>query len=120
MLLIPASAPAWADYASCGDEPIAPVIPSPAELNQESPVDAQKSTRDAFWADSAWHGALQVYRNCFDFVDARSQGQPQSQSDQDKINKLKADEMRVASDLQKLLHAYCARPDTNKAICPKT
>jgi len=133
-----AAAPAWAEN-SCGSEPIAPAIPSVAEIGPKSAADAQKAKHQAFEDIRAWQGALKDYRSCLesDQNETKRQvqdAQTQSKPDKDKIKKLQdqiqADvkdydhstdsEERVVNDFHALSTAYCSRADTDKSSCPKT
>ncbi len=134
-----AVAPAWADPGTCGDEPIAPAIPSVADIGQRPPVDAQKAKHQAFEDIKAWQIALKDYRNCLDsdqnglkrqLQDAQTQSKP----DQDKIKRLQEEiaadnkaydrttntEEKIVNDFHALSTAYCARSDTDKTSCPKS
>jgi hypothetical protein len=134
-----ATAPALADPGACGDEPIPPAIPSVADIGQRPPVDAQKAKHQAFEDIKAWQTALKDYRDCLDsdttttkrqLQDAQSQSKP----DKDKITKLQGEitadagvydrttntEEKIVNDFHALSTAYCARPDTDKASCPKS
>ena len=131
--------PALADSGACGSEPIAPAIPSAAEMGQKSPADAQKMKHQAFLDIRQWQGALKDYRGCLDGDVAsikrdRANAASQTKPDQDRINgfdaKIKADqqandrsaddEERVVNDFNNLSTAFCARADTDKSSCPKS
>ncbi len=133
-----ATAPAWAEN-TCGFEPIAPAIPSAAEIGQKSPADAMKAKHNAFEDIKTWQASLKDYRGCLDSDSAQSKrqlqdAQSQSKPDQDKIKRLQdqiaADgkaydrstdtEEKIVNDFHALSTAYCARQDTDKTSCPKS
>ena len=135
---VAAAAPAWAESA-CGDAPIPPAIPTAAEIGQKSPIEAQKAKHQAFEDIKAWQASLKDYRGCLDsdqngIKRQRQDAATQSKPDQDKIKKLDGEiaaddkaytrstntEERVVNDFHALSVAFCARPDTDKASCPKT
>lgn len=134
-----AAAPALADTGTCGDEPIAPAIPSAAEMGQKPPADAARAKHQAFEDIRAWQGSLKDYRNCLDADENTIKRQRQdaataSKPDKDKIQKLDdqiaADERAnahstdteesVVNQFHALSTAFCSRPDTDKTTCPKS
>ncbi len=136
---IMAAAPAWAEAGACGSEPIAPAIPSAAEIGQKNPADAQKAKHQAFLDIKTWQANLKDYRDCLDSTVSTSQHELQAASqaskpDQDKIKKLQSDiqaassanshstdsEERVVNDFNALSVAYCSRADVDKSTCPKS
>jgi len=134
---------AWANAAAaqdmCGDLPIGPVIPSPADILKKSPADAAATQRGAFLDIRRWQGALKSYRACLNATedtDLREIGEAQrsDKPDTKKIDKLTAErtdlghdwdasvdeEERVVNQFHALQVAYCGRNDVNRSICPKT
>jgi hypothetical protein len=139
VISVMATAPAWAQSNSCGDEPIAPAIPSAAEIGQKNPADALNMKHQAFLDIKSWQASLKDYRSCLDAAvdtDKRQlqDAQTASKPDTDKIKKLKDaiesdnkaydrstdTEERVANDFHALSTAFCSRADTDKTSCPKT
>ncbi|MGB8363177.1 MAG: hypothetical protein ACLQUZ_11125 [Rhizomicrobium sp.] len=136
---IMATMPAWAQSDSCGDEPIAPAIPTAAEIGLKPPADALKAKHGAFLDIRAYQGSLKGYRDCLDSAKDTTtrklqDAQTASKPDQDKIKSLQAQidainhaydhsvdsEERVANDFHALSTAYCSRSDVDKATCPKS
>jgi len=136
---------AWTGTAAaqeflCGDLPIGPVIPSPADIVKKSPADAEVAQRGAFLDIKRWQGALKSYRDCInasDDTDKRELGEAQrggDKTDQKKIDKITAaitdlghdwdasvdEEERVVNQFHALQVAYCGRTDVNRASCPKS
>jgi hypothetical protein len=134
-----ATMPAWAQSDLCGDEPIAPAIPTAAEIGQKTALEAQKAKHAAFMDIKAYQGSLKGYRDCLDSAKAKTardmqDAQSASKPDKDKIAKLKGQidatqhaydqsvdsEERIVNDFHALSTAYCARSDVDRASCPKT
>ena len=123
----------------CGDSPIAPVIPSPAEMRQKSPADAAAARHSAFMDIRRWQGSLKSYRDCLNATtdtDKRevSETQHSDKPDKDKIAKLQQEitgasqafdasvdqEERVVNEFHAAQVAYCTRSDVVRATCPKS
>ena len=121
---------------SCGSAPIAPALPSIAEMNQKSPADAAAAKHDGFIEIKNWQNELKTYRACITNVskDAKQQIRGLDPSkDADKIKGLQnqaaaADhqydatvdmEERVANEFHAVQASFCSRSDTDKSTCPK-
>lgn len=134
-----ATAPAWAQLDSCGDEPIPPALPSASDIMQKLPLDAQKAKHQAFEDVRSWQGALKGYRDCLtSAIDTATRQKQEAMGaqkpDQDKIKNLQSEidaanhdydkstdtEEGVVNDFHALSTAYCSRTDVDKATCPKT
>lgn len=129
-----AAGPAFAQ--SCGSDPIAPALPTAAQINQKTPADAAAAKHDAFVEIKNWQADLKTYRDCLNNVGAENKRQISTldpSKDADKIKKLTDDataashqfdksvdmEETVVNEFHAIQAAYCARPDTDKASCPK-
>ncbi|MGD0192074.1 MAG: hypothetical protein ABSD74_15140 [Rhizomicrobium sp.] len=129
---------AWADNM-CGDEPIAPLIPTVSEMKLKTPTEAATSRHTAFLEVKKWQSDLQSYRNCLgaaQTADKRKIGEIQrsDKPDKDKIAGVQQDltalgaaydssvdeEERIVNDFHAALVAYCVRPDVDRSACPKT
>jgi hypothetical protein len=129
---------AYADNR-CGDEPIAPLIPTVAEMKAKTPAEAATSRHTAFLEVRKWQSDLQSYRNCLNAAvaeDKRKLGEAQrsDKPDKDKIEGIQKDmtstgaaydssvdeEERIVNDFHGALVAYCARQDVDRSACPKT
>ena len=139
LLVLLASAGGASAENLCGDSPIAPLIPSPADIRQKSPVDAEAAKHSAFMDIRRWQGALKGWRDCLTATvntDRRQIGEAQ-RADKPDTNKIKRlqDEMaganhaydestdeeeRIVNDFNAASVAYCTRSDVDKASCPKT
>jgi septal ring factor EnvC (AmiA/AmiB activator) len=136
-LSLMAAMPAFAESA-CGDEPIAPAIPTAAEIGQKAPADAAKAKHQAFEDIKSWQQSANDYRNCLD-ADANqlkrqlASQQSQTKPDQDRIKDLQTriatderlsnsrdTEERLVNAFHALTTAYCSRSDTDKSSCPKS
>jgi len=132
------AAPAWAE-TSCGYEPIAPALPSVAELGEKSATEAMQAKHMAFEDIKTWQSSLKDYRSCLDSDQADVKRQLQStksqpQPDAEKIKHLQDQltgdgqaydkstdsEEKIVNDFHALSTAYCARSDTDKTTCPKS
>ena len=138
LLLLVASVSGAAADNMCGDEPIAPAIPAPAEIAKKSPVDAATAKHNAFQDIRRWQAELKTYRDCLDATtntDKREVGEAQrsEKPDKDKIAGLQKeiagashaydvtadDEEKVVNDFNALSVAYCSRADVDRSSCPK-
>jgi hypothetical protein len=123
----------------CGDPPIAPAIPSTADVAQKSPADASAAKHSAFGDIKSWQVALKSYRDCLNATadtDKRDLGEAQrsEKPDKDKIAKLQQgitdashawdasvdEEEKVVNEFHALQVAYCTRSDVDRSSCPKT
>ena len=123
----------------CGDPPIAPVIPSAAELRAKSPADAAAARHSAFADVRRWQGALRSYRDCLTATiatDKRDAGEAvrSDKPDKDKIAKFNEEiaatnhaydvsvdqEEKVVNEFHASQVAYCARRDVDVSTCPKS
>ena len=126
--------PAFAQ--SCGSPPIAPALPSVAEINQKSPADAAAAKHDGFIEIKNWQTELKTYRACVTNMSSDDKKQIRAadpKKDADKIHRLQDEvsaadhnydatvdmEERVANEFHAIQAAFCARPDTDKSSCPK-
>jgi hypothetical protein len=122
----------------CGDLPIGPVIPAPADILKKSPTDADTAQHGAFLDIKRWQGSLKSYRDCLNATvdtDNRDAGEIQrsDKPDTKKLDKLKQalddlkhacdasvdEEERVVNQFHAVQVAYCSRTDVNRAVCPK-
>ena len=123
----------------CGDPPIAPVIPSAAEVRAKAPAEAAAERHSAFAEIRRWQGALKSYRDCLNATittDKREmfEGARSEKPDKDKIAKFGEEitasnhaydasvdqEERVVNEFHAAQVAYCARKDVDVSTCPKT
>jgi hypothetical protein len=123
----------------CGDLPIGPVLPSPADIQKKSPADADAAQHGGFLDIKRWQGSLKAYRDCLnatDDTDRREIGEAQrsDKPDTKKIDKLNAaignlkqawdasvdEEERVVNQFHAMQVAYCSRSDVDRASCPKS
>jgi hypothetical protein len=129
-----AATPAFAQ--SCGSAPIAPAIPSVADIKQKAPADAAASKHDAFVEIKNWQADLKTYRDCVTNIsngDKRQLAQLDPSKDASKVKQLKDEassathafdqsvdmEERVANEFHAIQAAYCARADVDRSSCPK-
>jgi hypothetical protein len=137
ILLIASASAVAAQENMCGDLPIGPLLPSPADIQKKSPADADAAQRDAFLDIKRWQGSLKTYRDCLNAsadTDNREIGEAErsDKPDTKKIDKLHADslnlshawdasvdeEEQVVNQFHALQTAYCSRGDVNGASCP--
>lgn len=138
ILFVLASTAGAAAQGMCGDAPIAPVIPSPADMSQKSPVDATAARHNAFGDIKTWQGALKSYRDCLNATVStgkRDVGEMirSEKPDKDKIAKRQQevdaanhafdtsvdDEEKLVNEFHAAQVAYCTRSDVDHATCPK-
>jgi hypothetical protein len=138
-LLLMASTGAVAAQQMCGDPPIAPVIPSGADMGAKSAAEASAARHSAFAEIRRWQGALKSYRDCLVATintDKRDLGEAQrsSKPDKDKIAQLQQEiaasdhdydtsvdqEEKVVNEFHATQVAYCARKDVDVSTCPKS
>ncbi|MGH6876034.1 MAG: hypothetical protein ACREHV_01515 [Rhizomicrobium sp.] len=122
----------------CGDPPIAPELPSVADMQQKSPAEAAAARNGAFADIKRWQGQLKSYRECLNATvdtDKRDLGEAQraDKPDTKKMTKLQQeitdaghawdasvdDEERVVNQWNAAGTAFCLRADTDHATCPK-
>lgn len=137
-VLAAASAGAAAAQSMCGDPPIAPTIPAPADIQAKSPTDADAAQHAAFADVRRWQGALKSYRDCLDATvnsDTRDLGEAAraDKPDKKKIDQLQQEitatnqahdssvdqEEKVVNEFHAMQVAYCSRNDVDRASCPK-
>ncbi|HEY3778860.1 MAG TPA: hypothetical protein VGL35_12460 [Rhizomicrobium sp.] len=123
----------------CGDSPIAPVIPAPADVRQKPAADANAAQHSAFLEIRKWQGALKSYRDCLNATvdtDKRDLGEAarDSKPDTKKMGKLEQEmtdshhawdasvdeEERLVNEFHAVQVAYCSRNDVDRSSCPKT
>jgi hypothetical protein len=123
----------------CGDPPIAPVIPSPADMRQKPAADAEAARNAAFEDIRRWQGALKSYRDCLVATvntDKRNMGEVvrSDKPDKDKLASFQKEidasnraydtsvdeEERVVNQWNAAGTAYCLRSGVDHATCPKT
>ena len=123
---------------TCGALPIAPALPTPAEIQQKSPADALAANHNGFKDIKRWQADLKDYRSCLDSQtnsDKRdlSNAQGESKPDQDKIKGIQAEiaqtsqsydasvdaEEHMVNEFHAMLTAYCMRKDVDRTSCPK-
>lgn len=138
VLLLIASTGAATAQAMCGDPPIAPVIPSAAEMRAKAPADAAAVRHSAF-AIRRWQGSLKSYRDCLNATiatDKRDMGEVarSDKPDKDKIANFGQEitasnhafdasvdqEEKVVNEFHAAQVAYCERKDVDISTCPKT
>lgn len=121
---------------SCGSAPIAPVLPTAADINAKTSAAADAAKHDAFMEIRNWQNDLKDYRACL--VNVSNQAKRtisglEGEKDKDKIAAIKADaaranhnyddsvdmEERVVNEFHAVQAAYCARKDVDKSSCPK-
>ena len=129
---------AAAAQSMCGEPPIAPAIPTAADMRQKSPADAAAARHNAFADVKGWQGALKSYRDCLNatittdkrdlYEDARA-----TKPDKDKMaaiqQEMKAsndgfdasvnEEEKVVNEFHAAQVAYCTRTDVDVSTCPK-
>lgn len=134
-----ASAGGAVAQSMCGDPPIAPEIPSPADIRSKSPADADTAQHGAFADIRRWQGALKSYRDCLTATvdqDKRDLGEAarSDKPDQKKMDRLQGEitasnqaydssvdeEEKVVNEFHAVQVAYCGRADVNRGSCPKT
>lgn len=122
----------------CGEEPIGPQIPKPADIARMAPAAADTAKHSAFNDIRQWQAQLKSYRDCLDATvdsDKRKIGEARrsDKPDNDKIDKLNQeiantnhdydqstnDEELVVNSWNALSVAYCSRTDVDKSTCPK-
>jgi hypothetical protein len=137
--LLMVSAGAAAAEEMCGDPPIAPVIPSAAEMRAKAPAEAATARHNAFADVRRWQGSLKSYRDCLNATIARDKRDAQENARSDKPDKNRianwdADieavnraydasvdqEERVVNEFHAAQVAYCTRKDVDVSSCPKT
>jgi len=123
----------------CGDPPIPPVLPSPADMNAKAPADAAAARHSAFADVRRWQGSLKSYRDCLNATistDKRDadENARSDKPDKDKIAKWEAEiaavnhaydtsvdqEERVVNEFHAAQVAYCTRKDVDVTTCPKS
>ena len=138
LLVVVASAGTAAADNMCGEEPIAPLIPTAADIKEKAPADAEAAKHTAFSDIRRWQGELKSYRDCLNATvqtDNRQIGEAAraDKPDPDKVKKLQADvanennaydrstdeEERIVNDFNAVSVAYCTRSDVDKSSCPK-
>jgi len=138
LAILIASGGSAAAQAMCGDPPLAPVLPSAAEVRQKTPAEAAAARHSAFLDIKRWQGELKSYRDCLNATtstDNRDMGEMQrsDKPDKDKIAKMQAEitttshaydasvdqEEKVVNEFHAAQVAYCERTDVDRASCPK-
>ncbi len=138
-ILMASAGAAWAQDATCSDAPVAPAIPTAAEIAKDSPQAAAIAKHQAFVDIKNWQASLKSFRDCLDAsisTNTRlvSEAQQNSKPDKDKIAKLKQqitdanhahdmsvdDEERTVNEFNAVRTAYCLRNDVDRTSCPRT
>jgi hypothetical protein len=138
LLLVASAGTALADDM-CGDLPIGPALPSPADIQRKTPAEAAEAQRGAFLDIKKWQESLKSYRECLNATvstNKRDLGEMQrsDKPDQKKITQLQDsqtelghmwdksvdEEERVVNEFHAVQVAYCLRKDVDRASCPKT
>jgi hypothetical protein len=138
LLLLAASTGGAAADNMCGDDPIAPLIPSVADMKSKPPQEAASSRHSAFLEVRRWQGELKSYRQCLSATvstDKRKlgEGQRSDKPDKTKLEKLQAEiedtsrafdssvdeEESIVNDFHAAQVAYCTRSDVDRTPCPK-
>jgi len=129
-----AATPALAE--SCAGEPVAPAFVSPADLQKQTPAQAEASKHDAFIEIKNWQRDLKSFRDCLTSLsneDRRQLTGLDPSKDADKIAGLQRDakmathefdrtvdlEEKVVNEFHAIQAAFCARKDVDKSSCPK-
>ncbi|HEY2445547.1 MAG TPA: hypothetical protein VGI20_07410 [Rhizomicrobium sp.] len=139
LVILIGSAGSLAAQEMCGAPPIAPVIPSVADMRAKPPADAGAARHAAFGEIKNWQVSLKSYRDCLNATmntDKRDLGEAQREEkpDKDKIAKLQQDlttsshawdvsvddEEKIVNEWNAAGTAYCLRSDVDRASCPKT
>lgn len=134
-----ACAGAAAAQEMCGDPPIAPVIPSAADMRTRAPADAAAARHNAFADVRRWQGSLKSYRDCLNATIGMDKRDAQENARSDKPDKDKLakwneeieainhaydasvdQEERVVNEFHAAQVAYCMRRDVDVSTCPKT
>lgn len=137
--LLMTSADAAAAQEMCGDPPLAPVIPSAADMRARTPAEAAAARHAAFADVRRWQGALKSYRDCLNATvsqekRAAEENARSDKPDKDKLSKTNEEiaainhaydvsvdqEERVVNEFHAAQVAYCARKDVDISTCPKT
>jgi hypothetical protein len=134
LVLCAVSGPALAQ--SCGSTPIAPALPSVAEIAKKPPADSAAAKHDAFAEIKNWQADLKTYRACVTnvinqdkqqlatldkdkkpelFAHLRDEASAADRGFNDSVNM----EERVVNEFHAIQAAYCARTDVDKSSCPK-
>jgi hypothetical protein len=138
-ILMAAGGGAAGAQSMCGDPPIAPAIPSPADIRSKSPTDADAAQHGAFGDIRRWQVALKSYRDCLNATidtDKRDLGEAarSDKPDKKKMDQLQQEitasnqaydssvdqEEKVVNEFHAVQVVYCSRNDVNRASCPKT
>jgi hypothetical protein len=121
---------------SCGTMPVAPDMPTAAEIMQKSPADAATTRHNAFLDVKNWQADLKTWRDCLDQMSAQDKThiqQADPSKDTSKIAGWQADktsndnayqqsantEASVVSGFTAARTAYCSRKDVDLSTCPK-
>ncbi|HEY4113859.1 MAG TPA: hypothetical protein VGM17_07330 [Rhizomicrobium sp.] len=135
-LLLGASAVPALAVDSCGSMPIAPALPSAADMLKQPAATAASTKHDAFEDIKNWQRDLKTYRACLASLQDQDKLQLQGKDptkDADKIKRLKDDmdaqshgydqtvdsEERLVNQWNAMSTAYCSRSDVDKSSCPK-
>ncbi|HEX3430842.1 MAG TPA: hypothetical protein VHT03_08145 [Rhizomicrobium sp.] len=140
--LLMAATGAAAAQEMCGDPPLAPAIPSAAEIRAKTPADAAAARHSAFADIRRWQGSLKSYRDCLNATittDKRKAGEllRSDKAEKDKkedVAKLDDEiaasnhaydvsvdqEERVVNEFHAAQVAYCMRRDVDISTCPKS
>ena len=133
-VLILFATPALAD-STCGYQPIAPSMPSPASIKSASVAGGLASLQDAVSQIKHWQGALKTYRDCLNAEVAQNKrniAQADPSKKADRISDMKDaitantkaydssvdEEEHVVNEFHASEAAYCMRSDIDKSICP--
>lgn len=132
--LCAAATPALAQ--SCGSAPIAPVIPSVADVARKPAAESTAAKHDAFVEIKNWQADLKTYRACVTNL-INQDKQQLTKVDREKkpemYNHLRDEiaaadrgyndsvnmEETVVNEFHAVQAAYCARTDIDKSSCPK-
>ena len=112
--LFVASTGAAAAQKMCGDPPIAPVIPSAAEMRAKSPAEASADRHGAFAEVRRWQGELKSYRACLTATIATDKRDAEEAVRSDKPDKDKI--AKFNEDIAATNHAYDASVDQEEKV----
>jgi len=138
VVAIVSAGPALSDE-SCGELPIAPVLPTVAEIQQKPPADALSAKHNAFEDVKRWQQDLKGYRDCLDALTNSQKHDLQNakaatKPDQSKIKDIQAQiaqtshnydvsvdtEEKLVNEFHGVQVAFCGRTDVDRSTCPKT
>jgi hypothetical protein len=138
-VIVASAGPALAEGESCGELPIAPVLPTVAEIQQKAPAVALAAKHSAFEDVKHWQQDVKGYRDCLDALTNSEKrdlqnAQTATKPDKDKIKGIQDQmtqtahnydisvdaEERLVNEFHGVQVAFCGRTDVDRSSCPKT